>query len=448
MDASISSKDNDYYTLGIKDIYLTTHTALNVRSSSNTSSSVLYTTIKNPAYSFIIKDTSATNGFYKIQSEVASSDGTYSFNNTGYVSKDYVKVSGTVDSNTKNNDDTTTTTETNKDSNNTTQTSDFSNANVGDKITIKANAKVRILPLINSQILTTLTSDTEAEVISTTNNWIFVSLNTITGWIPKTSGISTAKSEETTNNEPITETTTKQEEIKQETTTQTNTTSYSETKTKYINVNSAYVRSEASTSGSIVTTLIKDTDVKVTGESGDWYKVEYGTYSGYIYKDLLSDNKSETTNRSGEALTRNIEENNDTESGNNNVETTSSKGEEIVAYANQYLGCSYVYGGSGPSTFDCSGFTMYVYKHFGYSLSHSATAQSYEGTAISKENLQVGDLVFFSDYQTLEGIGHCGIYIGNGEFIHASSGSGYCVKVSNLLSGSYNTRYVTARRLI
>lgn len=410
---------------------VTTET-LNLREKADTSSNILELLNADEKLEIISEEGS----WYKVKHG----------NNTGYVSKDYVKVSGTVDSNTKNNDDTTTTTETNKDSNNTTQTSDFSNANVGDKITIKANAKVRILPLINSQILTTLTSDTEAEVISTTNNWIFVSLNTITGWIPKTSGISTVKSEETTNNEPTTETTTKQEEIKQETTTQTNTTSYSET--KYINVNSAYVRSEASTSGSIVTTLIKDTDVKVTGESGDWYKVEYGSYSGYIYKDLLSDNKSGTTNRSGETLTRNIEENNDTESGNNNVETTSSKGEEIVAYANQYLGCSYVYGGSGPSTFDCSGFTMYVYKHFGYSLSHSATAQSYEGTAISKENLQVGDLVFFSDYQTLEGIGHCGIYIGNGEFIHASSGSGYCVKVSNLLSGSYNTRYVTARRLI
>lgn len=413
---------------------VTTET-LNLREKADTSSNVLELLNADEKLEIISEEGS----WYKVKHG----------NNTGYVSKDYVKVSGTVDSNTKNNDDTTTVTGKNQDSNNnTTQTSDFSNANVGDKITIKANAKVRILPLINSQILTTLTSDTEAEVISTTNNWIFVSLNTITGWIPKTSGISTVKSEETTNNEPTTETTTKQEEIKQETTTQTNTTSYSETKTKYINVNSAYVRSEASTSGSIVTTLIKDTDVKVTGESGDWYKVEYGSYSGYIYKDLLSDNKSGTTNRSGETLTRNIEENNDTESGNNNVETTSSKGEEIVAYANQYLGCSYVYGGSGPSTFDCSGFTMYVYKHFGYSLSHSATAQSYEGTAISKENLQVGDLVFFSDYQTLEGIGHCGIYIGNGEFIHASSGSGYCVKVSNLLSGSYNKRYVTARRLI
>lgn len=412
---------------------VTTET-LNLREKADTSSNVLELLNADEKLEIISEEGS----WYKVKHG----------NNTGYVSKDYVKVSGTVDSNTKNNDNTTTTTETNKDSNNTTQTSDFSNANVGDKITIKSNTKIRILPLINSQTLTELTSDTEAEVISITNNWIFVSLNTITGWIPKTSGISTAKSEETTNNEPTTETTTKQEEIKQETTTQTNTTSYSETKTKYINVNSAYVRSEASTSGSIVTTLIKDTDVKVTGESGDWYKVEYGSYSGYIYKDLLSDNKSGTTNRSGETLTRNIEENNDIEGGNNNVETTSSKGEEIVAYANQYLGCSYVYGGSGPSTFDCSGFTMYVYKHFGYSLSHSATAQSYEGTAVAKEDLQPGDLVFFSDYQTLEGIGHCGIYIGNGEFIHASSGSGYCVKVSNLLSGSYNTRYVTARRLI
>ena len=412
---------------------VTTET-LNLREKADTSSNVLELLNADEKLEIISEEGS----WYKVKHG----------NNTGYVSKDYVKVSGTVDSNTKNNDNTTTTTETNKDSNNTTQTSDFSNANVGDKITIKSNTKIRILPLINSQTLTELTSDTEAEVISITNNWIFVSLNTITGWIPKTSGISTVKSEETTNNEPTTETTTKQEEIKQETTTQTNTTSYSETKTKYINVNSAYVRSEASTSGSIVTTLIKDTDVKVTGESGDWYKVEYGTYSGYIYKDLLSDNKSGTTNRSGETLTRNIEKNNDTESGNNNIETTSSKGEEIVAYANQYLGCSYVYGGSGPSTFDCSGFTMYVYKHFGYSLSHSATAQSYEGTAVAKEDLQPGDLVFFSDYQTLEGIGHCGIYIGNGEFIHASTGSGYCVKVSNLLSGSYNTRYVTARRLI
>ena len=59
-----------------------------------------------------------------------------------------------------------------------------------------------------------------------------------------------------------------------------------------------------------------------------------------------------------------------------------------------------------------------------------------------------GDLVFFLDYETMDGIGHCGIYVGDGNFIHASSGSGYCVKVSTLTSGSYAKRYSTARRLI
>ena len=58
------------------------------------------------------------------------------------------------------------------------------------------------------------------------------------------------------------------------------------------------------------------------------------------------------------------------------------------------------------------------------------------------------DLVFFKDYETMDGIGHCGIYIGDGNFIHASSGTGYCVKISTLLSGSYATRYETARRVI
>lgn len=90
---------------------------------------------------------------------------------------------------------------------------------------------------------------------------------------------------------------------------------------------------------------------------------------------------------------------------------------------------------------------MYT-KKFGVNLTHSATAQSKNGTYVAKENLQPGDLVFFKDYETMAGIGHCGIYIGEGNFIHASSGTGNCVKISTLLSGSYLQRYETARRLI
>ena len=87
--------------------------------------------------------------------------------------------------------------------------------------------------------------------------------------------------------------------------------------------------------------------------------------------------------------------------------------DNLLATAYKYLGVRYRSGHSGPDGFDCSGFTSYVYKNFGYSLSHSAIAQSKVGTYIEKENLQPGDLVFFLEWDTMDEIGHCGIYIGN-----------------------------------
>ena len=210
----------------------------------------------------------------------------------------------------------------------------------------------------------------------------------------------------------------------------------------YVNTASIYMRKGAGTNYEVVDSLILNSSVIVTGEINDWYQVKVSGKTGYIAKRLLSSKKTEeSTTRSSEERTNNQEQ-----TTTNNVVT--SKGEEVVNYAKQYLKCKYVYGASGPSTFDCSGFTMYVFKHFGISLSHSATAQSKKGTYVAKENLQPGDLVFFKDYQTMDGIGHCGIYVGDGNFIHASSGTGYCVKLSTLLTGSYNTRYSTARRII
>ena len=101
---------------------------------------------------------------------------------------------------------------------------------------------------------------------------------------------------------------------------------------------------------------------------------------------------------------------------------------------------------------------MYVFYHFGISMGHGAQMQSKLGKAVEAnknsktsllENLEVWDLVFFLDYETIDEIGHCGIYIGDGDFIHASSGSGYCVKINSLLPGEYyNTRYCTARRVL
>lgn len=121
---------------------------------------------------------------------------------------------------------------------------------------------------------------------------------------------------------------------------------------------------------------------------------------------------------------------------------------EIVAYAHTFLGCAYVYGGNGPKSFDCSGLTRYVYKHFGYNINRGATSQLKNGVTVSKENLQPGDLVFFNSAGTgINKATHVGIYIGNGQFLHASNKK-LGVTITSL-SDPYRLRtYTTARRII
>jgi cell wall-associated NlpC family hydrolase len=111
----------------------------------------------------------------------------------------------------------------------------------------------------------------------------------------------------------------------------------------------------------------------------------------------------------------------------------------VVGIAMQYLGTPYVWGGSSPGGFDCSGFVMYVYAQVGVSLPHSSYAQYGMGSPVSRSDLQPGDLVFF------DGLGHVGIYVGGGSFIHAPH-TGDVVKISSL-SGWYASTYVGARRL-
>jgi cell wall-associated NlpC family hydrolase len=125
------------------------------------------------------------------------------------------------------------------------------------------------------------------------------------------------------------------------------------------------------------------------------------------------------------------------------VRTTQSHlafGVRVVDYAKRFRGVRYVYGGSSPrSGFDCSGFVRYVYAHFGVALAHSSYAQFDLGRHVSRSALRPGDLVFF------DGLGHVGIYIGNGRFIHAPH-TGTRVRVQTL-AGWYNARFSGARRL-
>jgi cell wall-associated NlpC family hydrolase len=113
----------------------------------------------------------------------------------------------------------------------------------------------------------------------------------------------------------------------------------------------------------------------------------------------------------------------------------------VVRFARRLLGVRYVYGGASPASgFDCSGFTRYVFAHFGLTLPHYTFAQYDLGHSVPRSRLQPGDLVFF------DGVGHVGLYIGHGRFIHAPH-SGTRVSVDSL-AGWYGGRYDGARRLL
>ena len=101
---------------------------------------------------------------------------------------------------------------------------------------------------------------------------------------------------------------------------------------------------------------------------------------------------------------------------------------EVVSIAMRYLGAPYRWGASGPNSFDCSGFTLFVYRQVGVSLPHSSRAQFRVGERVSRSDLQPGDLVFFGSP-----IHHVGIYVGGGRYIH-SPRTGDVVKVSPLSS--------------
>jgi cell wall-associated NlpC family hydrolase len=116
-----------------------------------------------------------------------------------------------------------------------------------------------------------------------------------------------------------------------------------------------------------------------------------------------------------------------------------ARGQRVVEVAMKHRGASYQWGGVGPSSFDCSGFVRYVYAQVGVSLPHNAAMQYEHGTAVVRDRLEPGDLVFF------DGLRHNGIYVGQGRFIHARQ-TGRRVNVADLDGDWYRTRWVGARR--
>ena len=189
-------------------------------------------------------------------------------------------------------------------------------------------------------------------------------------------------------------------------------------------VSSLNIRSGAGTGCSVLSSVSGGTVLELTGVQDGWYKVVHGGTSGYVSSDYIT-----LTSETPAATV-----------------AASSVGEEIAAYAQNFLGTPYVYGGSSTSGFDCSGFTKYVYGQFGYTLNRTATDQLSNGVSVRKDELQPGDLVFFK-YRTSKPVSHVGIYIGSGQFVHASTNS-YAVQIDDLSSGHYANVYVYGRRVV
>ena len=408
--------------------------------------------------------------------------------NIGYVNKQYIKVKETgniIENNTesseeKSEENTVVEEENKTEKAESKQEENVTSSNEKKQGTIKDGAKVRIIPLINGDIINTVNTNQEVTIVSNVGLWSYVENDSVSGWVLtqdvsiKTEPITDTNVEEN-NDKSVSEENSEQEKNEnsneENNSTENETvvteekvevnpeTMYGSSKTYYVSGTSVNVRSQASKSSEVVAVLTTNNEVTVTGESGEWYIVSINGTKAYIAKTLLSTTKKEVTSRSSNSVQEASASSTQAVSATaqatsvQSTETTvpettttasSSTGEAVVAYAKQFVGYPYVYGANGPNSFDCSGFAQYVYKHFGYSLNRTASAQSSNGVAVSKSNLQPGDLVFFN---TSGGISHVGIYIGGDQFVHAST-SNTGVIISSLSSSYYQQRYVTARRIV
>ena len=398
--------------------------SVRVREKPNTSSEIITNAYKGDSVEILEKD----GDWYKVKVD----------GKTGYIRSDFLKLD---ESNSNSNS--------NSDSNNSAENSD---------IAIVIKSKIRAIPNIISVPLGELEAGTKINKLDELNNWIKVSDGKVTGWVLSTRIGKYEPKEEPEKKEEEPEKEEKKEEQKEETKKE-ETNSSNVNKVAIINVKTARIRSKAGTDGEIIDLLDYNDEVTITAEEGTWYKIKYNGKEGYIDSSLVvMKDKQGVTSRGQTEERKAKEETVNPESTAEMQETasaaqpvtppTSGSGQAVVDFARQFLGYPYVSAGKSPETgFDCSGFTKYVFSNFGAALGGTAASQASVGREVSREELVAGDLLLFYD-EGYTKIGHTGIYISGGEFIHAANSRRGVVTDNINTSSYYNERYITARRIV
>lgn len=377
--------------------------------------------------------------------------------------------------------------------------------NVGESVVLKGTLKLRRIPNFSNSENAEIAENVNVQIVNVLGNWCKISDGTNIGWIvknklyfteseeahvvPEENSTETTESVDKTNTEnmespetvenTVSENTTVENTISKDTTTNAtaenkipeNTTvqNNQETRKGIITVETARVRQSASTKSEVIGTLDENEVVNIVGEEGEFYKISTQTInSGYVSKKLIREkdvtSRSLTIERTddtiseeaNEQLTQMFSQEHEVEENEDIAEIVevqtevinNSRKNELVEFAKKFLGYSYVSGGHSPETgFDCSGFTRYIFGHFGYSLGATAASQTVLGIEVARENLQTADLILYYD-EGMTKIGHVGIYIGDGNFIH-SANPRRGVVIDNLNTNSYySKRFVTARRIV
>ncbi|MDU1202164.1 MAG: SH3 domain-containing protein [Clostridiales bacterium] len=290
---------------------------------------------------------------------------------------------------------------------NSTSTSNSETTQTTKYVNTTAGLNVRTGPSTSYAKIATLSYGQSVNVLSTSNGWSKINYNGSTGYVSSQYLQSTKPSSSSSSE-----------------TSQT---------VKYVNTTSGLnMRTGPATSYAKITTIAYGQSVNVLSTSNGWSKINYSGSTGYVSSQYLQSKKPSSSSSSNSGST-----------------SVSSSASSVIAYAKTLLGKPYVWGAQGPNSFDCSGFTYYVFKNkAGIVLPRTSSAQSKYGTSVSWSNLKAGDLMFFDTNGANNGqVSHVGLYVGNGQMIHASSSQRKIV-ITSVNTSYYKNAFVNARRVL